>query len=89
MRTYIPYHRNDWKNETLLYEEIGRRVKEFRLNKGMTQQKLSDQIHLARSSIANLENGAHKISLHVLYEICSALEITIHQLLPANIEESS
>ncbi|WP_171654448.1 helix-turn-helix transcriptional regulator [Paenibacillus foliorum] len=89
MKRKSSYHHSDWRVEQLLFSEIGRRIKEARVGKGLTQQELSDRIRLSRTSITNLENGVQKISLLTLYEICFVLDIEIHRLIPNNIKETS
>lgn len=42
--------------------EIGRRVKELRLRKNLTQMELADAISVARATIERLESGSGKIS---------------------------
>lgn len=68
--------------EEILYQEIGKRVKEARLNKDYTQEKLSELIGLTRTSITNIEKGRQKISVHILYNLASSLNILPHELLP-------
>ena len=43
-------------------KEIGRRLKELRICKNITQAELADAVSLARSTIERLENGVGKIS---------------------------
>jgi DNA-binding XRE family transcriptional regulator len=89
MKRKSSYQQSDWRVEELLYSEIGRRIKEVRVKKCLTQQELSDRVRLSRTSITNLENGVQKISLHTLYEICFVLDIEIHRLIPNNIRGTS
>ncbi|NEW09892.1 helix-turn-helix transcriptional regulator [Paenibacillus sp. SYP-B3998] len=89
MKQKSNYRYSDWKVETLLYAEIGQRIRAARRFKDLTQQELSDRISLSRTSITNLENGVQKISLYTLYEICFVLNIEIHRLIPNNKKESS
>jgi Predicted transcriptional regulators len=78
----------DWRNETRLYAEIGKRIREARRKKGFTQEALSDRVTLSRPSISFLENGQQNISLHAIYEICFVLDVSIHKILPNNVKES-
>lgn len=65
-----------------LYEIIGEGIKKIRVNKNINQTKLSDNVHIGRSSISNIEKGNQQPPLHVLYKICSYLDIDIHSILP-------
>jgi transcriptional regulator with XRE-family HTH domain len=69
-------------DEPLLYREIGKRLKERRLELGLTQEQLAEASDVLRTSITNLEAGRQKTPLHVLYELCAVLEIEIFELLP-------
>ena len=70
------------KNIEILYQEIGNQIKLATKRKGLTQDELSEMIHLSRSSVANIEQGRHKFQAHVLYEISSALDCKVTELLP-------
>ncbi|GGD62788.1 helix-turn-helix transcriptional regulator [Paenibacillus nasutitermitis] len=82
------YDHVDWRNESKLYSEIGRRIRGARRSKGFTQVELSERVKLSRPSISYLENGQQNITLHAIYEICFVLDVPIHKILPNNIKES-
>jgi putative transcriptional regulator len=67
-----------------LYSEIGRGIRQLRLRRSprMSQQQLADSVGLSRASIANIERGLHRIQLHVLYDIATALDAEPHDLIP-------
>lgn len=44
----------------------------------MTQAELAALVDLERTSITNIEKGAQKLSLHVLYKICDVLIFNVH-----------
>lgn len=64
------------------YEELGRRIREARTRKGLTQNDLGQAIGLSRASVANIERGYQQISLHHLTLAADALEVQIQDLLP-------
>jgi transcriptional regulator with XRE-family HTH domain len=68
--------------EDILYKEVGNLINQARNYRGLTQQELSDLIHLTRPSIANIERGNQKISLLTLYQIADALKVSPQSLLP-------
>jgi len=77
------------KRDTNLYEEIGQAIFRIRKKK-MSQQALADAVGISRASIVNVEQGRHRIQLHVLYEIAVALDVDPRDLLPsANHQHSS
>ena len=73
-------------NERVLYQEIGRRIRERRLQAGMTQQGLGEAIGLLRTSVVNIEAGRQKAPLHVLYAVSAMLHAEPHELLPSHQE---
>lgn len=73
-------------NEDALYERIGARLRAIRTSPSMrrlTQERLADLVGLERTSITNIESGKQKVPLHVLYEICCALQVDISEVLPS------
>lgn len=69
-------------NEELLYLHIAARLKARRIELGLTQQQLGDQVALKRTSISNIEAGEQKPPLHVIYAICIALQLEPLDILP-------
>lgn len=65
-----------------LYVNIGKRIKELRTKKNMTQLELSEKTNLGRSSIANIESGRQKVSIDALYKIAYILEEEVQYVLP-------
>ena len=55
------------------YAGIGRRVKEARKEKGLTQAQLCDICSCDTTSLSHLENGSGKVSLSMLYRYSVAL----------------
>ena len=48
----------------------------------MSQQGLATAAGVSRASIVNIENGRHRVQLHVLYDIARALGVSPSELLP-------
>ena len=64
------------------YVDVGRRIRDARLAKNVTQAHLAAHASMTRSSIANLEAGRQKIPLHILALIADALSVDPASLLP-------
>jgi transcriptional regulator with XRE-family HTH domain len=64
------------------YEEVGRRLRRARLDAGLTQKELADQVELSRASIANIEAGRQQFPLHALILFARALGVKPASLLP-------
>ena len=56
--------------------EIGDRLRDFRLSKGLTQQQFSERYDLSETTISLIENGKGVLSTETLYRICSEHEIS-------------
>lgn len=61
--------------------KFGQRVKELRLSKGYSQEKLAEISDLDRTYIPGIEAGKRNVSLIVLQKIANAFQITISELL--------
>jgi transcriptional regulator with XRE-family HTH domain len=65
------------------YEEVGRRLRRARLDAGLTQQELAEQVELSRASIANIEAGRQQFPLHALILFARALKVKPASLMPS------
>lgn len=66
------------KEQTNIYNIIGKNIKKYRIQKGMTQKNLADKLLLSDSFIAKLESVTHQtISIDTLEQIAKALDIDI------------
>ena len=59
----------------------GKRLKELRIKKGLSQQKLGDLIGVTKVSICGYENGTRIPTIENLIKLSDTLEITIDYLL--------
>lgn len=60
---------------------IGRRIKEVRTEKHLTQEYLASVTGVNVSHISNIETNKVKISLTLLVNICNTLNVTMDYLL--------
>ena len=66
-----------------LYAAFGERVLEHRRRLGgMTQAELARRIGLSRTSVTNIEQGRHHVSLEQFVRIAMVLEVAPEALLP-------
>ena len=66
-----------------LYAAFGALVLAHRRRlKGMTQAELGRRIGLSRTSVTNIEQGRHHVSLHQFVSIANALDVMPEALLP-------
>ena len=59
---------------------FGKRVREVRRSKRISQEKLAEMAAIDRSYMGNIERGEKNITLKKAYEICDALGIEIKDL---------
>jgi len=71
---------SDFKNEidALL---SGKRIKEFRKENNLTQEKLSKFLNTDKSTISKYEKGIHLLSTSFLYAICKKYHVSADYLL--------
>ena len=60
---------------------VGQRLKEFRKNNKLTQEKLANKLNIARSALANYERGRNIIATPFLYTICKEYHVSADYLL--------
>jgi len=63
------------------YTDIGQRIKQKRIEKGLTQEKLSELIGVGASHMSHLESGKTVPSMEVFITICNVLECSADELL--------
>ncbi len=63
------------------YKAIGARVKNFRKERNLTQEKLAELIDVSVPYMSNIETGKKKLSMKVLVNLSSALDVTPDELL--------
>ena len=63
------------------YKIIGKRIKRFRKQVGLTQENLAEKLDISVSFQSRLERGAAKISLEKLVQTAECLNIPVGQLI--------
>lgn len=63
------------------FEKIGKKIRELRLSKGLTQEYVANMANVNISHISNIENNRVKISLVTLINVCNALQTTVDYIL--------
>ena len=67
--------------QVLNFAFIGKRIREVRTNKHLTQEYLANATGVNVSHISNIELNKVKVSLSLLVQICNALEVSMDYLL--------
>lgn len=63
------------------YTDIGRRIKQKRIEKGFTQERLSELIGVGPSHMSHLESGKTVPSMEVFITLCNVLTCSADELL--------
>lgn len=66
------------------YELIGKRIKEHRQRRNLTQEMLAESIEMSPGYMSLIETGRKKASLETLLSISKELNITLNELLTGN-----
>lgn len=68
------------------YRELGRRVRQRRVMREMTQEDLAKKAGISCSFVGHIERGEKKFSIETLVTICNALEISPNYLLQDSLD---
>ncbi|BFD47598.1 MAG: hypothetical protein DMENIID0003_06720 [Wolbachia endosymbiont of Sergentomyia squamirostris] len=79
---------NDEKKISIPYK-VGRRIKEWRLRRGYTQEDLASKVGIINQRIYEYEQGRAAVSLEMLDEIAKVLSISVTDLLPETTENEN
>ena len=63
------------------YKKMGYKIKLARLEKGLTQEQLSEMLDMSNNYISNIERNHSIPSLETFVKICNALEVTPDKIL--------
>ena len=67
--------------------EIGKRIREFRVKKNMSQDALADKANVSLSQISDIERGKTSMRLTTFIGIVEALQVSADVLLRTDIPE--
>lgn len=68
---------------------IGGRIKSARINKGLTQQELADQLYIPMTTLSTYENNKAELKGSVVVELANALGVTTDYILTGSSNELS
>ena len=63
------------------YTDIGKRIKQKRMEKGLTQDRLSELIGVGASHMSHMESGKTVPSMEVFIALCNVLACSADELL--------
>ena len=65
---------------TVNYKNIGLRIREFRVNMKMTQEKLAELANLSVVHVSHIETANTNPSLSTLIKLCNALQVKLDEV---------
>lgn len=77
MRAYFFTNKLPAVVNELVLEKLGSRIRELRITKSMTQDRLSIISEIEKSMLSRIESGQTNLTIRTLYKISNALEIPI------------
>ena len=63
------------------YYKIGQRIRKVRKAHGLSQEELAEKVSISTTHMSHIETGNTKLSLQVMVDIASALEVRTDDLL--------
>lgn len=64
----------------LLIDAVGKTIKELRTKRGISQEKLAEEINSHQVYISEIERGLKMPSLSILYEIAKCFDLSLTDL---------
>ena len=65
----------------MLHQQIGKRIRDCRKLRRMTQAALAEEAGISLSFLGHIERGTRKLSVETLYALCKALDCSADQLM--------
>ncbi|NBI66611.1 XRE family transcriptional regulator [Pseudoflavonifractor sp. 60] len=67
------------------YQEIGKNIKLYRIQRNMKQAALAERIDVSTQYISHIECGSTSVGLKTLVKIAAALSVSVDMLLGTNL----
>lgn len=67
--------------------EIGNRIRKYRKESGLTQERLAEKINVTKSRVSNWEQGINRPDADVIGNICRALNVSPSDLLDVHLTD--
>ena len=65
-------------------KELGKKIKQYRVAQGYTQEKLSELVDISQKALSSIEVGENFVTSETLDKLLSALDITAEDLFSTN-----
>lgn len=65
-------------------EELGKKIKRMRINRGLTQEQLSEVVDISQRTLSGIEIGENFVTAETLDKLIKALNTTTEELFATN-----
>ena len=65
-------------------EELGKKIKRMRINRGLTQEQLSEAVDISQRTLSRIEIGEYFVTAETLDKLINALNTTTEELFDTN-----
>ncbi len=65
-------------------EELGKKIKRMRINRGLTQEQLSEAVDISQRTLSGIEIGENFVTAETLDRLVKALNTTTEELFATN-----
>lgn len=73
-------------SEESFYEQVGERIRNYRLSAGINQEVFSELLTMTRASVVNIEKGRQRPSIFLLLTIAKILNVEYIDLIPVELK---
>lgn len=63
------------------YKELGKILKDIRIEKRITQQEVADRLQIARQNVSTYENGLKTLDVDTFLMICDILQVDYTEII--------
>lgn len=67
--------------------EIGKRIRKYREDRGLSQSELAAILKISSGRLSNWEQGLHRPNANIISEICNALNVSPSDILGVHLSE--
>ena len=78
---FVINYDNNKMNEFQLYIKVGRKIREIREARNISQQELADRCNFEKSNMSRIEAGKTNLTLKTLHIISEALTVPLKEFL--------
>jgi len=58
-----------------IQNELGRKLRDLRIDRGLTQEEVAAEVNISRDHLSNIENGKYPINIKTLYKLSTFFEV--------------